>query len=92
VPHRDQKGEFVRVAGEPLRFAVETSHLAKNIDHFWITIRAGSFGSLVIALSTYSRKNAEAGFDPRMRVGSLASSCNQLPADGVVACQGLTIN
>ena len=63
--------------------------MSKNIDHFWITIRAGSLGSLVVALSTYSRKNAEAGFDPRMRVGSLASSWNPLPADGVFGCQGL---
>ena len=82
-------GEFVRVAGVPIAFAAETDAIEKNIDHFWITIGIGHGDSLRIALSTYSRQNAAAGFDPRLRVGVLASTWNELPAVGVTACRGL---
>src|SRR5205085_68903 len=36
-----------------------------------------------VALSTQSRKNAAAGFDPRMRIGLIASTWRELPATGL---------
>lgn len=52
-------------------------------------IRIGETGSLCIALSTHSRLSAAAGFDPRMRVGMIASERAELPAAGLLTCAGL---
>ena len=72
----------MHVAGEPISFAAEIDQVVSNIDHFWITVRIGKAGSLRIALSTHSRQNAAAGFDPRVRVGMIASTWLELPATG----------
>jgi hypothetical protein len=84
-----REGEFVVTAGEPVAYAAETSIAPVNIDHFWITIRTGDPGLLRIAINTYSRNNAAAGFDPRMRVGIVASTWSALPAAGVFQSPGL---
>ena len=65
---------MVHVAGEPITFAAEIDRNPANIDHFWITIQMGDAGPLRIALSTHSRQNAAAGFDPRVRVGVIADA------------------
>ena len=75
--------QFVRGAGEIVRFESERDPDPAKIDHFWITIRAGRFGLLLISISTCSLKHAAAGFDPRMRVGVIGSSWRQLPASGL---------
>lgn len=77
------------MAGVPTAFAAETDRVVSNIDHFWITIGMGSSEPLRIALSTHSRQNAAAGFDPRVRVGIVASAWTELPAPGVTGCRGL---
>jgi hypothetical protein len=81
-------GEFVHVAGIPIAFAAETDPVPSNIDHFWITIGMGGDEPIRIALSTHSRQNAAAGFDPRVRVGVVRSAWKELPATGVLACRG----
>lgn len=86
---RARHGDFIHVAGEPIAFAAEIDRVVSNIDHFWITIRVGPAGPLRIALSTHSRQNAAAGFDPRVRVGILASKWAELPAAGLLTCPGL---
>jgi hypothetical protein len=80
---------MVRVTGEPVAFAAEIDGIAANIDHFWITIRMGDLGPLRIALSTHSRQNAAAGFDPRLRVAVIPSTWEGLPAAGLVEFPGL---
>jgi hypothetical protein len=82
-------GDFVHVAGAPIAFAAEIDRVPDNIDHFWITIGMGSGESIRIALSTHSRQNAAAGFDPRVRVGIIASPWRELPAAGLSGCRGL---
>jgi len=77
------------VAGVPIAFAAETDRVPGNIDHFWITIGTGRGEPIRIALSTHSRQNAAAGFDPRVRVGVVASEWKELPAAGMQACRGL---
>jgi hypothetical protein len=79
----------VHVAGVPIAFAAETDRVPGNIDHFWITIGMGRGEPIRIALSTHSRQNAAAGFDPRVRVGVVASAWRELPAPGLLACRGL---
>ena len=78
----------MRVAGEPISFVAEIDNVPANIDHFWITIQMGDAGPLRIALSTHSRQNAAAGFDPRVRVGVIAGERN-LPAAGLFPSSGL---
>ena len=64
----------MHVAGVPIAFAAETDRVPANIDHFWITIGIGRGEPIRIALSTHSRQNAAAGFDPRVRVASSLQS------------------
>lgn len=82
-------GEFVLVAGAPVAFAAEQNADPRNIDHFWITIRAGRFGSVRISISTSSRQHAMAGFDPRMRLAIVSSTWSELPPSGVFPVPGL---
>jgi hypothetical protein len=79
----------VHVAGVPIAFAAETDRVPANIDHFWITVGTGSGEPIRIALSTHSRQNAAAGFDPRVRVGVVTSTWRQLPGSGMTGCRGL---
>jgi hypothetical protein len=74
---------YVTVAGEVAAVAIETEEDDRKIDHVWITVRAGEFGRLQISLSTCSRQNRAAGFDPRVRVGIITSVWNELPPPGV---------
>ena len=100
MPHRRRKnpkrrafhlghGEIVHVAGTPIAFAAETDRVPANIDHFWITIGMGTGEPLRIALSTHSRQNAVAGFDPRLRIGIVASTWKELPKPGLLKSPGL---
>lgn len=82
-------GEFVRVAGVPIAFAAEVDRVPANIDHFWITLSVGTGEPIRIALSTHSRQNAAAGFDPRVRVGVVPSAWSELPSKGIASSRGL---
>jgi hypothetical protein len=79
----------VHVGGVPIAFAAETDRVPSNIDHFWITIGMGSGEPIRIALSTHSRQNAAAGFDPRVRVGIVTSAWRELPTAGIAGDRGL---
>jgi hypothetical protein len=82
-------GALVHVAGTPIAFAAEIDPVPANIDHFWITVGLGGGEPIRIALSTHSRQNAAAGFDPRMRIAISASSWQELPPAGLVKSTGL---
>ena len=75
-----QHGDLVHVAGTLISFAAEIDRVPANIDHFWITIGIGSGQPIRIALSTWSRQNAAAGFDGRMRIAIVPSVWNELPS------------
>lgn len=79
----------MHVAGVPIAFAAETDRVVANIDHFWITVGIGSGEPVRIALSTHSRQNAAAGFDPRVRVGIITSAWRELPSAGMAGGRGL---
>jgi hypothetical protein len=83
------RDRFVSVAGPIESVTVETGDDPKKIDHVWLEVRAGEQGLLQIALNTRSRKNAEAGYDPRVWVGIVTSSWTELPATGAGAAEPL---
>jgi hypothetical protein len=82
-------GDLVHVAGKPIAFAAEIDRVPANIDHFWITLGTGIGEPIRIALSTHSRQNAAAGFDPRMRIGIITSTWKELPVAGLAKSTGL---
>ena len=81
--------DFVRGAGEIVSFVKEVGDNPTKIDHFWITMLAGDFGPLRISINTWSLKHAAEGFDPRMRVGIVPSTWEQLPASGLFLASAL---
>lgn len=82
-------GEFVRVAGPPMGYAIERKVDARRIDHLIIQVRAGGFGLLEIALNTYSLRSLNVGSDPRLRVAVVSSHWSALPPAGVSRSGGL---
>ena len=75
-----QRGQFVRVTGEPTGFAIEHNKDAQRVDHLWISLHAGRFGLLRITLNTSSLRNQLLGFDPRVSVGIAEFIWSELPA------------
>jgi hypothetical protein len=78
-----RRGEFVRVAGSPSGYNMERKLDTRRIDHLTILIRAGIFGTIEIALNTYSLRSLNAGHNPRIRVAVLSSHWTALPPAGV---------
>ena len=71
------------MAGEIAAVSVEKEKDERKIDHVWISIHAGEVGRLQVALSTCSRQNRAAGFDARVRLGSISSAWSELPPAGL---------
>lgn len=83
--------DFVRGAGEIVRYAPEFGSDPEKIDHFWITLRAGEVGLIQVSISTSSLKHFADRFDPRMRVAVLPESWEKLPAGGLSRVRGLKV-
>jgi hypothetical protein len=84
-----RRGEFVRVAGSPGGYSIERKLDPRHIDHLTILIRTGIFGTIEIALNTYSLRSLNAGHNPRIRVAVLSSHWSALPPAGVSRSGGL---
>ena len=100
MPHRRKRSgprtylglhhdDLVHVSGIPITFAAEIDSVPANIDHFWITVGLGTGEPIRISLSTHSRQNAAAGFDPRIRLGIVATPWTEVPPAGLVKSPGL---
>jgi hypothetical protein len=75
---------LVHVVGNDPRARVEDSG---HPDHLWISIYAGFGTRVVVSVNTLSRRNAEAGFDPRVRLGILRGKYGELPERGFSECR-----
>jgi hypothetical protein len=62
---------LVRVVGNDLKGRVESSGHERHPDHLWISLDPGFSIRVVVSVNTWSHRNAEAGFDPRVRLGIL---------------------
>ena len=66
-----------------MRVEIQYSHNPHHIDHVWLAIDIGHGLQMRAALNTLSRRNRDAGFESRIRVGILRSTWEQLPEMGV---------
>lgn len=67
-------------AGRILDAEVEFHVNPDQVDHVWIRLDVGR--PILVAVNTLSRRNLVAGFDPRIRVGSVREVWSELPRAG----------
>lgn len=77
---------LVHVVGDDLKTRIEDHDHASSPDHLWISADPGFSFRITISVNTWSRRNAEAGFDPRVRMGVLRGSWDRLPERGISEC------
>ncbi len=78
------RAPFVHAVGGELQVQVEDHPNPNYVDHVWITMNAGSVRPLV-SINTLSKRNREAGFDPRIRLGTIQGTWETLPRRGIEA-------
>jgi len=77
---------LVRVVGNHLKGAAEPSGPDRHPDHFWISLDSGFGIRISVSINTWSLRNAEAGFDPRVRLGILRGRWESFPERGFSEC------
>jgi hypothetical protein len=87
VPGWPAQAALVRAVGTVRESRIEPSFDPVNIDHVWLTLDAGIGSPIEIAINTLSRRNRDAGFDSRVRVGWLREQWTELPLHGVQALE-----
>ncbi|PTX93584.1 hypothetical protein DB345_18475 [Spartobacteria bacterium LR76] len=70
---------FIYAAGGDIEVRVEDHPDPERIDHVWISIDTEDFGRIQISVNTDSRNSLLAGFDRRVRVGTLRRTWAELP-------------
>lgn len=79
---------FIYAAGGDIEVRVEDHPDPERIDHVWISIDTEEFGRIRISVNTESRNSLVAGFDRRVRVGTLRGAWTDLPPRIVQAHRG----
>lgn len=74
---------LVRAVGAVMHARVEPSRNPAEVDHVWLTLEAGLGCPIEVSINTLSRRNREAGFDSRIRVGRRREPWITLPEVGV---------
>ena len=85
---RTSPPKFVHVTGVPYIIELEPDIEPADVDHVWITMETPPFGRIRAVVSTLSRLNRDAGFDARVRVGTLKSDWTEKPETGLVEERG----
>lgn len=73
---------LAHAVGGNLHARAEHHHDPAHIDHVWIHMQAGDAGLVQVSVNTSSRRNLLAGFDPRVRVGVIPGTWEELPPRG----------
>lgn len=73
---------LVRVVGNDLKGRVEAPGHDHHPDHLWISLDPGFGIRVVVSVNTWSHRNGEAGFDPRVRLGILRGCWEEFPERG----------
>ena len=79
---------YVHAVGDDLRARIESHRDPRLVDHVWITMDAGIHAPVMVSVNTTSRRNRDAGFDDRIRLGTLRGSWTMLPPRGFAASRG----
>lgn len=74
---------LIRAVGGQLSAEVEVHPNPIEIDHVRITMDIGRRQRMFVSVNTHSKRNRLAGFDPRVRVGRLRTTWQQLPPVGL---------
>ena len=77
---------LVHLVGDHLKARVEQVDQKRSPDHVWIGMDPGISTWLMISVNTFSIRNDEAGFDPRVRVGIIRRTWEKLPERGINEC------
>lgn len=80
--------DFVHAVGSDLRARLEDHPNPAYVDHVWITMQAGSAERILVSINTQSKRNRDAGFDDRIRVGILRGTWKHRPPRGITSCRG----
>lgn len=80
---------FVHAVGGDLQAQVEDHPNPDHIDHVWITMNTGGAARVLVSINTLSRRNRDAGFDPRVRAGLVRGTWTVLPPRGITPGPGL---
>jgi hypothetical protein len=88
MPRRAAAPDFVHAAGSDLTTRLEHHPDPAQIDHLWIGMDTGGPDRMTVSVNTQSKRNLDAGFDARIRVGILRGTWRNLPPRGVSACRG----
>lgn len=78
---------LLRAAGSPVEARIELSPDPDRIDHVWLVLDVGLSWTVRVSVNTWSRRNAEGGFDPRIRVGFRNGDWEVLPPRGLQAME-----
>lgn len=85
---RTRPAKFVHVRGVPYTVTHEVAENPADADHVHLTIEVPPYGRLRAAVNTFSRLNRDAGFDPRVRMGIVASAYEKKPEPGLEELPG----
>jgi len=83
---RDIRTPLVHAVGDLLKSSSESTARKSFHDHVWITMDTGLSVRVLVAVNSYSVRNGQAGFDPRIRVGIQSGVWEQLPERGINEC------
>ena len=81
--------DFVHAVGSDLRARLEDHPNPAYVDHVWITMQIGSAEQILVSINTQSKRNRDAGFDARIRVGMIRGEWKRLPHRGIHAATHL---
>jgi len=86
-PHlfRDLRTPLVHVVGDHVKADIEGGR-SDSRDHVWISLDPGLSVRVTVSVNTFSIRNGDAGFDPRVRLGILRGSWTSLPERGISEC------
>ncbi len=81
---RDTSGETpARIAGRVLNAEIEPAPNPEDSDHVWLHMALGDGLRFVVTLNTLSKRNRDAGYDPRVRIARVRQSRGQEPESGI---------
>lgn len=76
---------LVRAVGSLISARIEPASRPERIDHVWLELDCGLHAPVLIAVNTRSLRNLDAGFDPRVRLGTWRETWKTLPDPQVTA-------